>query len=313
MTNIKVKFKEAYQDFGAYALLKNVTDKGVLIVDGTEVLNSIVDLPTTDTVDGQEKAVIVQNGQVVTTSINNIAGSGGSGGGNNTTSGLFPNGIELVTESRDFLPSDVGKILGVQNNDIILSFPAVSPFENGDTIGVYIFADNSGFETSPGRLIFPFWNNGDFAELSTLVYGAGEFVLLGLQQVYDNDINKTGLRYIMEKLVDVRPYKSITLAISQTNTDDPVIEHVLENGVNETFTITRSSVGSYFLDITNPLFLEYKTICFVQSQVYFLSPFIVTAARNTDTQIFIQTLLMDGTPTDSLIPLEFVFEIRIYK
>ena len=70
MANIKVKFKEAYQDFGAYALLKNVTDKGVLIVDGTEVLNSIADLPTTNTVDGQEKAVIVQNGQVVTTSIN---------------------------------------------------------------------------------------------------------------------------------------------------------------------------------------------------------------------------------------------------
>ena len=77
MANIKVKFKEAYQDFGAYALLKNVTDKGVLIVDGTEVLNSIADLPTTNTVDGQEKAVIVQNGQVVTTSINNIGGGGG--------------------------------------------------------------------------------------------------------------------------------------------------------------------------------------------------------------------------------------------
>ena len=79
MANIKVKFKEAYQDFGAYALLKNVTDKGVLIVDGTEVLNSIADLPTTNTVDGQEKAVIVQNGQVVTTSINNIGGGGGGG------------------------------------------------------------------------------------------------------------------------------------------------------------------------------------------------------------------------------------------
>ena len=77
MANIKVKFKEAYQDFGAYALLKNVTDKGVLIVDGTEVLNSIADLPTTNTVDGQEKAVIVQNGQVVTTSINNIGGESG--------------------------------------------------------------------------------------------------------------------------------------------------------------------------------------------------------------------------------------------
>ena len=77
MANIKVKFKEAYQDFGAYALLKNVTDKGVLIVDGTEVLNSIVDLPTTNTVDGQEKAVIVQNGQVVTTSISNIGGESG--------------------------------------------------------------------------------------------------------------------------------------------------------------------------------------------------------------------------------------------
>ena len=77
MANIKVKFKEAYQDFGAYALLKNVTDKGVLIVDGTEVLNSIADLPTTNTVDGQEKAVIVQNGQVVTTSISNIGGESG--------------------------------------------------------------------------------------------------------------------------------------------------------------------------------------------------------------------------------------------
>ena len=81
MANIKVKFKEAYQDFGAYALLKNVTDKGVLIVDGTEVLNSIADLPTTNTVDGQEKAVIVQNGQVVTTSISNI---GGESGGDST-------------------------------------------------------------------------------------------------------------------------------------------------------------------------------------------------------------------------------------
>ena len=250
---------------------------------------------------------------LVKTVNNTEADASGNVNINGSGSGLFPNGIELVTESRDFLPSDVGKILGVQDNDIILSFPAVSTFENGDTIGVYIFADNSGFETSSGRLIFPFWNNGDFAELSTLVYVSDEFTLLGLQQVYDNGINKTGLRYIMEKLVDVRPYKSITLAISQTGTNDPVIEHVLENGVNETFTITRSSVGNYFLDITNPLFLEYKTICFVQSQVFYLSPFILTAARNTDTQIAIQTLLMDGTPTDALIPIEFVFEIRIYK
>lgn len=240
-----------------------------------------------------------------------VAGSGGSGGGNTSTSGLFPNGIELVTESRDFLPSDVGKILGVQNNDIILSFPAVSTFENGDIIGVYIFADNSGFETSPGRLIFPFWNNGDFAELSTLVFVADEFVQLGLQQVYDNDINKTGLRYIMEKLVDVRPYKSITLAISQTGTNDPVIEHVLENGVNETFTITRNNPGSYSLQILNPLFLYGKTFCFSQSGMA-QNPFIFLASRSSDQNIIFETL-MNGTNTDSLLSPQFVFEIRIYK
>lgn len=226
--------------------------------------------------------------------------------------GLFPNGIELVTASRDFLPSDVGKILGVPDNNIILSFPAVETFESGATIGVYIFADNSGFETSPGRLIFPFFNNGDFAELSTLVYVADEFTLLGLQQVYDNGINKTGLRYIMEKLVDVRPYKSITLAISQSGTDDPVIEHILENGLNETLTISRNNPGSYSLQISNPLFLYGKTFCFNQSGIAQNIPFIFNASRSSDQNIIFETV-MNGTNTDSLLSPQFVFEIRIYK
>lgn len=43
--------------------------------------------------------------------VNNIeADASGNVNINGSGSGLFPNGIELVTESRDFLPSDVGKI-----------------------------------------------------------------------------------------------------------------------------------------------------------------------------------------------------------
>ncbi len=119
MANIKVKFKEAYQDFGAYALLKNVTDKGVLIVDGTEVLNSIADLPTTNTVDGQEKAVIVQNGQVVTTSISNIGGESGG----------------------DFIPLSGTTVGNPVTGDIELSQPNESlflHFKNTDGVGNYL-------------------------------------------------------------------------------------------------------------------------------------------------------------------------------
>lgn len=144
MANIKVKFKEAYQDFGAYALLKNVTDKGVLIVDGTEVLNSIADLPTTNTVDGQEKAVIVQNGQVVTTSINNI---GGGGGGVTTLNGLAGavtlsegSGIFFDTTGNDIainaigstVPSDTSLAVKVATT---AALPGTPTYDNG-TAGV---------------------------------------------------------------------------------------------------------------------------------------------------------------------------------
>lgn len=245
-----------------------------------------------------------------------VAGSGGSGGGNNTTSGLFPNGMEIVSKSRDFQSGDAGKLLFLENN-VALTMPPLTPFSEHENVGIMAADSNVFFNMEPGGSLISFMSNdvnGEVVLLTNEIIDENLYLLpISTNIIDDNGVTKTALRYITDKLVDVRPYKSITLAISQSGTDDPVIEHILENGVNENFTITYDSAGQYMLEIINPLFLEYKIFCFSQCQTHALSPFIFRAARNSDTQIAIQTLLMDGTPTDSLIPSEFVFEIRIYK
>ena len=186
MANIKVKFKEAYQDFGAYALLKNVTDKGVLIVDGTEVLNSIADLPTTNTVDGQEKAVIVQNGQVVTTSISNI---GGESGGD-----FIPlSGTEVgkpVTGDIEFL--DGGKISVIDDKISLYSGSGAA----------YIKVDNTGFYVSDGVGI-GFTNIGT----NTFKFNSSEPYAIGFSSDQDFSPNITDLDYTQKIYVDTKVAK----------------------------------------------------------------------------------------------------------
>ena len=52
-------------------------------------------------------------------------------------SSLFPNGQEIVTESRDFRDSDIDKLLIVVGNDITLTMPDTIVFsEQRRTIGL---------------------------------------------------------------------------------------------------------------------------------------------------------------------------------
>jgi len=204
MANIKVKFKEAYQDFGAYALLKNVTDKGVLIVDGTEVLNSIADLPTTNTVDGQEKAVIVQNGQVVTTSINNIGGESGG----------------------DFIPlsgTEVGKpITGdieISNNDNPINFYSGDLTDNAkgfqtwkDDGSFKLFSIFGGIERSSLQI----GNEG----VSISAFGDGSSVAYGISGGEDFSPNITDLDYTQKIYVDTH----IAFTPIPTSSTDPGIK-----------------------------------------------------------------------------------------
>ena len=148
-----------------------------------------------------------------------VAGSGGSGGGNNTTSGLFPNGTVFVTASRDFLPTDVGKLLicvpGAMDPDIHLTMPAGVAFEAGEIAVLPVF--RTYYNTSNGgALIKPIWqinagtaigeNVFETIVLSTLpdTQNPGNFLLANLSTAIFNDNGdlKTANKYLLDQITE---------------------------------------------------------------------------------------------------------------
>lgn len=83
----------------------------------------------------------VESGDTLTEILNKIdtvinLGDGGS-------LSLFPNGVKMVTESRELAADDAGYLLYLQGDSIIINFPTVIPLSQGQHFGILISEDET--------------------------------------------------------------------------------------------------------------------------------------------------------------------------
>ena len=148
---------------------------------------------------------------------NNLSISGGNTvqlplGGEANFNGFFPNGYELILESRDFLQSDVGKLLILGGSPVELTMPNTMPFEVGDIIGITSVQSSNNYQPAYDEdKIFPNHYGAGFGEV--LILQCEDFTSLGSTKVlfpiststiYDGKDNniKTYYRYILDNLVN---------------------------------------------------------------------------------------------------------------
>ncbi len=119
---------------------------------------------------------------------------------------LFPNGIDFVTTSRDFQSSDAGKRLFISGDSTVLSMPEVSPFIDGDIVGIIPDNVDASFTTEfGGSLIYPL-KNGDGGPSECVVLIATEInstiKLFPISTSIILDVNdnklKTAIRYFYD-------------------------------------------------------------------------------------------------------------------
>jgi len=124
------------------------------------------------------------------------------------SSALFPNGVEIVTESRDFQSSDVGKLLVIVVPNILLTTPvgnSVGVNNIGKVIGIYAIADNIKYYNGANSTVNILNVIGAYpSELLTVVIGdnAGQTTLtaVGTSLIEDGGVVKTALRYLYDKV-----------------------------------------------------------------------------------------------------------------
>ena len=146
---------------------------------------------------------------------NNLSISGGNtvqlpGGAN--FNGFFPNGYEFIQESRDFLESDVGKLLILAGDEVPveLTMPNIMPFEVGDILGIMSIGESHNYQPAYGAdKNFPSHYGNNLAE--TLILQCEDFTSLDFiktllpistSTIYDSkdNKNKTLYRYILDNL-----------------------------------------------------------------------------------------------------------------
>ena len=155
----KLKFKKGYSDVGVFPLLSHVLREGVLIVDDEDF-----DLTTSTSLTGEEKVKILQNGKAVLTTTQDIADLAAGG------SSFLPNGIEFITESRDFQASDEGKLLVILGNNITLAMQGGVTFTQGATLGIYSVGINNKFQTLQGGAFIEPYAGGSEDNIGEIVY-----------------------------------------------------------------------------------------------------------------------------------------------
>jgi len=148
---------------------------------------------------------------------NNLSISGGNTvqlplGGEANFNGFFPNGIELIQESRDFLQSDVGKLLILGGGPVPfeLTMPNTMPFEVGDIIGILSVQSSNNYQPAYDEdKIFPNHHGTAFGEVLILqcddftsIGGIKILVPISTSTIYDSkdNKNKTLYRYILDNL-----------------------------------------------------------------------------------------------------------------
>ncbi len=127
------------------------------------------------------------------------------------SSSLFPNGHEIVTESRDFRDSDIGKILVVVGNDITLTMPDSIVFsEQLRTIGLVFLKGYTGCGYQPSHgfttKVLQLPNDGEFITLITGEYlGKSSVGTIANMQVNSDDGIVTLNKYLYDQSQNVIP------------------------------------------------------------------------------------------------------------
>jgi len=111
---------------------------------------------------------------------------------------------------------------------------------------------------------------------------------------------------------NIRPFKTISFVISQFGALTPVVDYSYVSEVTQTFTLARTSTGTYTLTASSALFTTNKTFINI-SLGGSGSGANVGAYRTTTTEIIFYTAdSTTGTLTDSLLDLA-TLEIKIIK
>ncbi len=147
-------------------------------------------------------------------------------------SSLFPNGQEIVTESRDFRDSDIDKLLIVVGNDITLTMPDSIVFsEQLRTIGLKFLQGYTGcgYQTTHGlttkALQLP--SDGEFITLITGEYlGKSSVGSIADMQVNTDDGIVTLNKYLYDK-----SQQTLTFSTGLTNTSSTITNN-LSTGVS---------------------------------------------------------------------------------
>jgi hypothetical protein len=100
-------------------------------------------------------------------------------------------------------------------------------------------------------------------------------------------------------------YTAYTIIFGQTGSAAPTVDQLLQNTTGATFTWARTGAGTYTVTASSALFLEAKTICFLNNGG-------VTDSQNIQWTRTSNTVLTITTSADAKIT-KGSFEVRIYS
>ena len=121
---------------------------------------------------------------------------------NSGTSVLFPNGIEFVNESRDFLPTDEGKLL-ILETGVTISMPSEFPFLSNQILGVFPLDSNCYYQDKSGSTVQIFGINNQPNEVVVLLSEPDFNSLLPISSSVIE--GKTMLKYLYDKSQNAIP------------------------------------------------------------------------------------------------------------
>jgi len=111
---------------------------------------------------------------------------------------------------------------------------------------------------------------------------------------------------------EIRPYKTILFALSQTGTSAPTKIFSYESEVTQTFTLARSSVGVYTLTASSALFTSNQTFVTISNGMSANGVCVAAYVVSSTLIYFITTNGSTGSNVDAALD-EAILEIKIIK
>jgi hypothetical protein len=108
------------------------------------------------------------------------------------------------------------------------------------------------------------------------------------------------------------PYKSYVAIVSQSGTNAPTIDTLLENTLGDTITFTYANEGEYYINSANNKFTSNKTVIMVTPGRRQLSNVTLGTTIVGNSLLVLYSHVASGTLTNSLIS-GVSLEIRVYN